>query len=139
MEVHVRIYPLSGVARSARTRALGGGGLNAAPWSNCRYGAADFDHLSLAAFRSGQVSLPDSVKGSPFLAATLDAEAKENLEAGQERMLRSEQSRADIEKREGPLKPYSDPLLVRNRRRYRRFVLDLDQRGSRGPCTWRGA
>ena len=44
-------------------------------------------------------------------------------------MLRSERSRADIERRQGPVKPYSDPLLVRNRRRYRRFILDLDARG----------
>ena len=91
--------------------------------------AAGSDHLSIAAFRSGEVSLPDSVKGSLLLSDTLDADAKGNLEAGHERMLRSERSRADIERRQGPAKPYSDPLLVRNRRRCRRFILDLDARG----------
>ena len=55
-----------------------------------RYGGTSADHLTFAAFRPGLVPIPDSVKGSPFLSSTFDTEAKLNLEAGQQRMLRSE-------------------------------------------------
>ena len=62
------------------------------------------------------VSLPESVLGSPSLRDALDPIAKDYLEAGQERMLRSHRDRADILKREGPVRSNTDPLLVRNRR-----------------------
>ena len=78
----------------------------------------------LAPFRPGLPSLPDSIAEAPALHQLLRGRARQYVEGQGERMLRDRESVCEVLER-CPRVPFSEPSLVRSRRRYGDFARDL--------------
>ena len=83
---------------------------------------------SLAPYQQGRVSLPDSVAGSPAVEEVCGALGQFFLAGDGERMRRSVDDAQRTLKYKS-IRVYSDPNLVKYRRRYKTFVKDLLGRG----------
>ncbi|CAK0820065.1 unnamed protein product, partial [Prorocentrum cordatum] len=82
----------------------------------------------LAPYRPGLPSLPDSISEAPELHELLRGRARQFVEGQGERMLRDLDGVKEMLVR-CPRVPFSEPSLVRSRRRYSDFVKDLVKRG----------
>ena len=82
----------------------------------------------LAPYRPGLPSLPESISEAPALRELLRGRARQYVEGQGERMLRDHVSVKEALER-CPRVPFSEPSLVRSRRRYGDFVRDLARRG----------
>ena len=79
-------------------------------------------------YQQGRVSFPDSVAGSPAVEEVCGALGQFFLAGDGERMRRSVDD-AQRALKEKSIRVYSDPNLVKYRRRYKTFVKDLLGRG----------
>ena len=81
---------------------------------------------ALAPFKQDSVALPSrgDTEGSPFVEEVCPPECLKFLEGNHERMLRCEADRIRIREEE-PVQPYTDPDVIRNHRRYIKFIQKL--------------
>lgn len=83
---------------------------------------------NLAPYKEGSVSLPGDVKGAPMVRDLLPEEDQAMLDGFDQRMLREREEFEQLSAA-STIKPYMDPALQRNKRRYKRFLQDLQGRG----------
>ena len=87
---------------------------------------ADVGRANLTSFsKVALVSLPESLDGAPFVDEAVPAEALHFLEEGYERMLRPVEEAAAEDAALGEIRPYWDPVLQRNRRKFLTLVRHL--------------
>ena len=72
---------------------------------------------------------PRDARASPYVVDLLGAEDRQLHEGWQETMLRSASERAELDQELGSIEPFWDRKLRYNKKEYRRFVGELDQRG----------
>ena len=82
----------------------------------------------LAPYRVGRPSLPEGSADAPFMMDHLSPQGLHYAE-GQGRRMRRDEEEARKSLEDSPITPYGDPALMRSRKTYRDFVLDLRRRG----------
>ena len=90
---------------------------------------------TLTPYRAGRVSLPAPVKALTPLESLLTTRGREFL-AGEGERMRLGADPLDPMLGQGADQIYVDPKLVSNRRRYVRFLRDLERRGLLTYGTW---
>lgn len=92
---------------------------------------------SMASYGRGDLSLPESVAGSPNLCDVLSSDARVYLQDIRQQMLRDADSLGEVRSGRPPTIPYMDPVLAKSRRRYIQFIKLLYSRGLIRYLTYR--
>lgn len=93
--------------------------------------AYDVPHCAVAAYKRGQVSLPESVATALSAKTVRSTTARDYLCGFKEKMLRSTEEMLEVQPLLDATRPYMDVQLQRRRRTYVAFLNDLDDRGLR--------
>ena len=84
---------------------------------------------TLASFKKGNVSLPESVADAPMATALLPESHRDLLEDFEQHMLLSDKEFEEVDDHGRPIELYMDPVLDKDSKEYLNFVLDLHRRG----------
>eukprot|EP00971_Amphidinium_carterae_P095126 1882076-Amphidinium_carterae.1 len=97
-------------------------------------GDMEQEATTVAPYKVGYTSLPESTAGCPRAEEVLDATGKALLQSFEETMLQPDSELGWCFERQKEITPYMDTILSRDRKAYTGFVADL---WDRGHISWR--